>query len=120
MEGQKLAAPSGEIKRVKEGANKIRLLYKNMDSTQITNSFGCINVSDCHRLEDFEVNTTWIKMTMPGLEGVRQIIYEPELWVAHNILETSEKVEYPEVFLFARPTAPAHPHILGISITGGC
>ncbi len=114
-----LAAPSGEIKRVKERANKTRLLYKNMDNTQITNSFGFINVSDCHRLEDFELNTTWIKMTTPGLEGVRQVIYEPELRVAHDIVTTLEKVEYPEVFRFARPTDPSHLHIIGISITGG-
>lgn len=114
-----LAAPSGDIKRVKDEAGRVRLLYKNMDSTLITNSFGFINVSDCHRLEDFETNTTWIKMTTPSLEGVRQVIYEPELRVSHQIIDIDQKVEYPESFHFIQPSEPSHPYILGASITGG-
>lgn len=80
-----LAASSGNIKRVIEPSGTVRLLYKTMDTNVIKNSFGFINVSDCHRIEDFEKNTTWIKMGRPSLEGVRQIIYEPELRVSHEI-----------------------------------
>lgn len=114
-----LAAPSGDIKRVSEQPNRVRLLYKNMDTTQITNSFGFINVSDCHRLDDFEVNTTWIKMTTPSLNGIRQVIYEPEIRLAHNVIKTTEQVEYPESVHFAEPVETTHPHVIAVSITGG-
>ena len=114
-----LAAPSGSIKRVKGVQNKVRLLYKNMDTTQIENSFGFINVSDCHRLDDFEENTTWIKMTSPNLEGVRQIIYEPELRVSHDIKESSKKVEHTECFYFTKPILTSHPYIIAVSVSGG-
>jgi hypothetical protein len=114
-----LAAPSGDIKRVVESPNRVRLLYKNMDTTLITNSFGFINVSDCHRLEDFELDTTWIRMTSPSLNGIRQIVHEPELRVAHRVEKTTGQVEYPETIHFAEPTEASHPHIIALSITGG-
>ena len=90
-----------------------------MDTTQITNSFGFINVSDCHRVEDFELNTTWIRMTTPSLNGVRQIIYEPELRLSHRQVKTTQEVEYQEVIQFTEPTEISHPHIIAMSITGG-
>jgi hypothetical protein len=114
-----LAAPSGDIKRVAEQSSRVRLLYKNMDSTLITNSFGFINVSDCHRIEDFELNTTWIKMTTPSLDGIKQIIYEPELRIAHKVEIIPEQVEHNETILFERPSNITHPYIAAMSISGG-
>lgn len=114
-----LAAPSGEIKRVTDRPRKVRLLYKNMDSTKIANSFGFIDVSDCHRLDDFELNTTWIRMTAPGLNGVRQIIYEPELRLGHGVIRSEDEVQYPQSVHFTEPPEVSHPHIIGVSISGG-
>ncbi|MDV2990007.1 MAG: AAA family ATPase [Dehalogenimonas sp.] len=118
-----LAAPSGSIKKVSEAGGSVRLLYKNMDTSVITNSFGFVNVSDCHRLDDFEEKVTWIKMTKPSLEGVQQVIYEPELRVCHEITEIHDKegrLEFREGFFFTDPsrTAYSHPHIIGISVNG--
>lgn len=114
-----LAALSGNIKRVKEPSGTVRLLYKTMDTNVIKNSFGFINVSDCHRIEDFENNTTWIKMGRPSLEGVRQIIYEPELRVSHEIKISSKEVENPEAIYFKEPNEISHRQIIGISVSGG-
>ena len=52
-----LACPSGSIKIVKERNNRRRLLVQNMDNTRILNYFGFLNVSDCHRIEDLELNS---------------------------------------------------------------
>ena len=90
-----------------------------MDTKQIENSFSFINISDCHRLDDFEVSTTWIKMTYPSLEGVRQIIYEPELRVSHEIKKSSEDVENAESLYFTTPVSASHPRIIAISVSGG-
>ena len=114
-----LAAPSGEIKRVKGEQNQIRLLYKDMDSDIITNSFGFINISDCHRIDDFELNSTWLKMTTPSLNGVRQVVYEPELRVSHRIVNSGKKVKYPEMMHFTNPVTIMHPYIIGLAVTGG-
>ena len=115
-----LAAPSGDIKCVEEGSDEVRFLYKNMDTTKILNSYAFINVADCHRVEDFEVNTTWLKMSAPSLEGVRQIIFEPELRIAHKIVETGDKkVQHPKSFHFTSPAEPTHPYVIGLSVTGG-
>lgn len=114
-----LAAKSGEIKRVCEKEDKVRLLCRTMDSNVYTNSYGFINTSDCHRLEDFEINTTWIKMGKIGLEGVRQIIYEPELRTAHEIRNTEKEVENPEILHFATPNEVTHPYIIGLAVSGG-
>ncbi len=114
-----LATPAGDIKRVEE-RNKTRLLHSKMDSTRVLNSYAFINVSDCHRIDDFELNTTWLKMCYPSLEGVRQIIYEPELRVAHKWELTDKKnVEFPKSFHFLpKPESATHSHILGMSVTG--
>jgi AAA domain len=113
-----LSAPSGEIKRVSEG-NKARLLYKNMPSHEITNSFAFLNISDCHRLNDFEVNNTWIKMSDPTLEGIRQIIYEPELRISHHLVHSTKAVNNPIVFEFSTPQEIVYPYIIGIGVSGG-
>jgi len=113
-----LAAPSGHIKRVKE-QGRVRLLYKNMDTTIITNSFAFINISDCHRLDDFELNTTWLKMSEPSLDGVKQVIYEPELRVSHELQELDMPVENPTAFLFCQPVEATHPYLIGVAVTGG-
>lgn len=113
-----LAAPSGHIKRVVEPDGSIRLLYKNMPS-ETYQSYAFINVSDCHRLDDFELNTTWIKMGEPSLEGIRQIIYEPEQRVSHKYEIQDDDVEFPEAFHFSEPETVSYPHILGLSINGG-
>lgn len=114
-----LAAPSGDIKRVEEGQGRARFLYKNMDSTIITNSFAFINVSDSHRLDDFELNTTWLKMSKPTLEGVKQVIYEPELRVAHELQALDIPVENPTALFFCQPVEAAHPYLIGVAVTGG-
>lgn len=114
-----LAAPSGHIKKVIETDRITRLLYINMPSELYRNSFAFINVSDCHRLDDFEVNTTWIKMGEPSLSGIRQIIFEPELRVSHEFKIQDKDVEFKETFHFKEPEKIAYPHILGMSITGG-
>lgn len=114
-----LAAPSGEIKRVTDSQKRVRLLFKNMDSTLIRNSFAFINVADCHRIEDFEKNTTWIKMTSPNLNGIKQIIFEPELRVSHEIVRSEEKVEFPDVFIYSEPMIVNHPYIMSMAISGG-
>ncbi|QNT76554.2 AAA family ATPase [Dehalogenimonas etheniformans] len=119
-----LAAPSGTIKKVREADGAVRLLFKNMDTKIITNSFGFLNTSDSHRLEDFEEKVTWIKMTRPGLEGVRQLVYEPELRVSHEIHEIEDKtgrLEFREGFFFVEPSPLPYPYpkIIGISINGG-
>lgn len=114
-----LAVASGEIKKVEE-KGKIRLLYKNMDSDKIHNSFAFINISDCHRLEDLEVDTTWIKMSELGLAGVRQIIYEPELRLAHEVIIGKKKAQYPKALHFKGvPSVCNHNNIIGVAITGG-
>ena len=113
-----LAAPSGDIKRVVENGNP-RLLYKNMDTTHVSNSYAFINVSDCHRLEDLEENSTWIKMGEPCLEGVKQIVYEPELRVSTNALNAEIDVEHPTKIQFCDPVSVAHPHVVGMVIAGG-
>lgn len=113
-----LAAPSGDIKIVIEN-EKRRLLYKNMPSGAVLNSFAFINISDCHRLEDFELNTTWIKVSEPTLDGVKQIIFEPELRISHRKIETDHKVDYPFAFEFSTPTDVTHDHVIGMAITGG-
>jgi hypothetical protein len=114
-----LAAPSGHIKRVTEKPDKVRLLYKTMDSDVILNSFGFINISDCHRLEDFEKDTTWIKMGEPSLVGIRQLMLEPELRVSHEMRDSGEKVAYPVSMHFVPPVEPSHPHFVGIAISKG-
>jgi hypothetical protein len=114
-----LAAPCGHIKRVAEKSGRVRLLCKTMDSTVILNSFGFINVSDCHRLEDFEQDATWIKMGEPSLEGIRQLILEPELRVSHKMMDSGEKVQYPVSMHFAPPVEPSHPHLIGVAISKG-
>jgi hypothetical protein len=113
-----LAAPSGEIKLVIDNDRR-RLLYKNMPNDQIHNLFAFINISDCHRVDDFELNTTWIKVSEPTLEGVKQIIYEPELRVSHNLVDTNQAVDFPIAFEFAAPTEATHAHIIGLAISGG-
>lgn len=113
-----LAAPSGDIKIVNDHDRR-RLLYKNMPSERITNSFAFINISDCHRVDDFELDSTWIKVSEPTLEGVKQIIYEPELRVSHELVETNQKVDFPLAFEFIAPTEATHAHIVGLAITGG-
>ena len=114
-----LAAPSGDIKRVIEPGGIVRLLCKSMDSDKITNSYGFIDIADCHRIDDFEVNTTWIKMTKPSLEGVRQLIFEPELRISHNLIDTGSEHENPFTIEFCAPTEISHPHILALTVTGG-
>lgn len=114
-----LAAPSGDIKRVVDGQGKARLLYKNMDTAVIRNSYAFINVSDCHRLEDLEIDTTWLKMSTPSLEGVKQIVYEPELRVAHELRDSEKRVEHPTSFWFCRPAEATHPWIVGLAVSGG-
>lgn len=115
-----LAAPSGDIKKVVEGQGKIRLLYKNMDTDQYTNSYSFINIADCHRIEDFETNNTWICMTKPELDGIRQIIYEPELRVAHKITKGDGNFEHNDMLFFEeQPDEDNHAHLLGIATTGG-
>jgi hypothetical protein len=114
-----LAAPSKRIKQVTDKPPFHRFLFASMDSELISNSFAFINVSDCHRLDDFELNTTWIKMCQPSIEGVRQIIYEPELRVSNKIINSGKKVEYPLALEFIAPSEPAHAFIIGISISGG-
>jgi len=114
-----LAAVSGDIKRVNEADGRVRFLHKSMDTDLIHNSFSFINVSDCHRLDDFEVDTTWIKMCDPSLEGAKQIIYEPELRVCHRIENTNSGHKHSEAFAFATPDITQHPHIIGIAMTGG-
>jgi predicted ATPase len=113
-----LAAPSGDIKVVVEHDRR-RLLYKNMPSDKILNSFAFINISDCHRIDDFELNTTWIKVSEPTLEGIKQIIYEPELRVANHLTKTDRNVDFPLAFEFSEPFEITHPHIIGMAITGG-
>lgn len=115
-----LAAPSGHIKYVDEkNPDRVRLLYKTMPTDQIDNSFAFINVSDCHRLDDFETDTTWIKMSRLSLEGVKQIVYEPELRVSHELIDTETDYDYPVALHFTAPDSAEHPHILGVAITGG-
>ncbi len=114
-----LAAPSNHIKRVVDNNGKSRLLYKNMDSEQYKKSYGFINISDCHRINDFEENTTWVKMGEPTLEGIKQIVYEPELRVCHNLIESDKDVEFPCEFHFSEPEVISYPHIIGMSISGG-
>lgn len=113
-----LAAPSGDIKLVVDHERR-RLLYKNMPSERIINSFAFINVSDCHRVDDFELDSTWIKVSEPTLEGVKQIIYEPELRVSHKLVDTKQKVDFPFAFEFTTPMEATHAHIVGLAITGG-
>lgn len=113
-----LAAPSEHIKRVVEGRT-VRLLDKHMPSDQITNSYAFINVSDCHRLDDFELNTTWMKMGTPSLNGVKQIIYEPELRLSHEIVDGDKKHEFSTPLRFRDPIHDTHPYLIGIAVTGG-
>ncbi len=114
-----LAAPSGQVKRVRDANSGVRLLCKNMDSSKTANSFAFINVSDCHRIEDMEADTTWLKMSYPSLEGVRQIIFEPELRVAHELVDSGEAVENPVSFHFAAPSEALHPCLFGLAVTVG-
>lgn len=114
-----LAAGTGEIKRVEKNG-VVRLLYKNMNAENITNSFAFINPSDCHRIDDLEKNCSWIKMSQRGLLGVKQIIYEPELRVAHSLILTTKKVEFPvSMIINQEPTNCTHDYIIGIAINGG-
>lgn len=114
-----LATNSGEIKRVVESDGSVRFLYNRMDTLIYQNSYAFINISDCHRIEDFERDTTWIKMATPSLEGVRQIIYEPELRVAGRIVNTGSSYQHPEAFEFVTPTRVQYPHFIGLAVTGG-
>ncbi len=114
-----LAAPSGQIKWVPGSHGRGRLLHKHMDSSVISNSFAFLNVSDCHRLEDLELDTTWLRMCAATLEGVRQIIFEPELRVAHRLVDAGAPVENHVMLEFAKPVEPRHPHLLGVAVTAG-
>jgi hypothetical protein len=115
-----LAAPSGDIKRViDQKSGKVRFLYKNMDSDKIENSFAFLNISDCHRLDDLDLNSTWIKMSVVSLDGVRQIIYEPELRISQRVIKSSLKVENPYVVEFIEPEDIRHPFIVGMVIDNG-
>lgn len=114
-----LSAPSGQIKKVHDGS-KTRLLFQNMDSDQINNSFAFVNTSDSHRIEDLEENTTWIKMGIPSFEGVRQIIFEPELRVSHTYTKSIKTVAFPDLFNFEKPALESNfPYIIGIAVDGG-
>ena len=113
-----LSANSGEIKVIPNGKS-YKLLYKNMPIDDYRRTYAFINSSDCHRLDDLEKNSTWIKMGEPTLEGVRQIIYEPKLRVCHRVIESGKNHEFPLSFEFTDPEEDEHPHILGMVISGG-
>ncbi len=115
-----MASPSGRIKRVLGADRQHRLLFDNMDTDDYPDSYAFINISDCHRMEDFEQNTTWIKMGVPSLEGLRQITYEPELRVSHEIVKnTSKSVQFPEAMHFKKPEEINFPRLIGMMINGG-
>ena len=86
----------------------------------VHNSFAFLNTSDSHRIEDFELNTTWIKMSKPCLDGIRQIVYEPELRLAHKIIETTKPFMYPRSLHFeSQPEIHDHNFIIGLAVSGG-
>jgi len=114
-----LAAPSGEIKIINSEDGVTKLLFKNMDSEKYKNSYAFINISDCHRIEDLEKDTTWIKMCQPNLEGLKQIIFEPELRVCHSEVKTKHNNTESIRFEFCSPTQEEYPIILGFIVNGG-
>jgi predicted ATPase len=115
-----LAAPSGSIKIIDDEEKHRRLLYKTMNCENIQRSFAFINVSDCHRLDDFEKDTTWIKMSEPTVNGIRQIIFEPETRVSTGIFcDKESKFQYKNFLTFENPQKETHPYIIGIVVNGG-
>jgi predicted ATPase len=117
-----LAAPSGSIKVVEVKDKPRRFLFSSMNCDDYLKSYAFINVSDCHRLEDFTVDTTYIKMSEPTLEGIRQIVFEPELRVCNKIIDSGNPdVEFPLAFHFAKPEEIEmnYPYILGLAVHGG-
>ena len=88
-----------ELKATSDNHDKtIKYVRENLGFTDMP----FIYSSDAHRSEEICGDTCWLKMDNCSFNGVKQITLEPHLrWDC------------------SPPSAPSHPHILGISVVGG-
>lgn len=71
-------------------------------SAGIARRFAYIRHSDAHTFDEIGLNATYIKLAEPTVEGLRQVIHEPDLRVCMEA-----------------PARVTHPAILGVEIRGG-
>jgi hypothetical protein len=84
------------------GPDQAKGLATAIRNAGIDRRFAFIRHSDAHTFAAIGEQATYIKLAEPTIEGLRQVIHEPELRVS-----------------FVRPPAPTHPRIIGMEIDGG-
>lgn len=87
-----LACAKGQISGIRNG----------LRGAGIKKSFCFIQHSDSHSFGELGKRATYIKLAEPTLDGLRQVIHEPNLRVS-----------------FEQPDPPRHPHLLALQVHGG-
>lgn len=77
-------------------------LVSALKNAGITRRFTIIRHSDAHAFREIGANATYIKLAEPTIEGLRQVIHEPDLRVSFN-----------------PPPEIKYPRLLGIELNGG-